>query len=70
MSELVVGEGGGARRGVVMEGLTPGTTYTVSVAAINGAVDGDGVGIESATATALTDSSKYWMVMELSHCTN
>ena len=41
-----------------MEGLTPGTTYTVDVAAINQAVNQDGIGETSASVTALTDSSK------------
>ena len=46
----------GVMRGVVVEGLTPGTKYTVRVAAINGA---EGVGEESAPVTVLTDSSKF-----------
>ena len=37
---------GGVVRGV-LDGLTPGTTYMVTVEAVNGAVRGNGVGMPS-----------------------
>ena len=53
-SELVVGEG--EVRGVVSE-LWPGTSYELTVAAINGG----GIGMASPAVTALTNSSKSYV---------
>ncbi len=44
-------------RGVVNE-LFPATRYELTVAAVNGAVRENGVGMASAPVTALTDSGK------------
>ena len=49
---------GGVVMGVV-DGLTPGTMYELTVAGVNGAMSGGGVGVESDSATANTDSGKY-----------
>ena len=51
-------EEGGVVMGVV-DGVTPGTTYEVTVAGVNGAMSGGGVGVESDSATTNTDSGMY-----------
>ena len=43
---------------VVIEGLVPGTTYTVVIQAVNGAMRNNGLGIASEPVTATTDSGK------------
>ncbi len=48
----------GVVRDVVVDGLTPGTTYTVGVAAVNEAAANRGVG-ELAIVIVLTNSSKF-----------
>ena len=42
--------------GVVIKGLVPGTTYTVVVQAVNGAMRNNGLGMASEPVTATTDS--------------
>ena len=57
-----------AEWGVVMgvvDGLTPGTMYEVTVAGVNGAMRGGGVGVESDSATANTESGMYNIVATL-----
>ena len=44
--------------GVVIEGLVPGTTYTVVIQAGNGAMRNNGLGMASEPVTATTDSGK------------
>ena len=43
---------------VVIEGLVPGTTYTVVIQAVNGAMRNNGLGMASEPVTATTDSGK------------
>ena len=44
--------------GVVIEGLVPGTTYTVVIQVVNGAMRNNGLGMASEPVTATTDSGK------------
>ena len=44
--------------GVVIEGLVPGTTYTVVIQAVNGAMRNNGVGMASESDTGVTESGK------------
>ena len=44
--------------GVVIEGLVAGTTYTVVIQAVNGAMRNNGLGMASDLITATTDSGK------------
>jgi cytochrome c biogenesis protein CcdA len=55
LSELQIT--GGVIRGVV-ENLTPGTTYTVTVAGVNGATRNGGEGMMSSSAAGTTRSSE------------
>ena len=60
--DVSVSAEGGVVMGVVMgvvDSLTPGTTYEVTVAGVNGAMSGGGVGVESDSATANTESGMY-----------
>ena len=45
--------------GVVIEGLVSGTTYTVVIQAVNGAMKNSGLGMASNPVTATTDSGKW-----------
>ena len=56
LSELQMG--GGVARGVV-ESLTPGTTYIVSVAGVNGAARNDGLGVSSDIFQVETLTGEY-----------
>ena len=44
--------------GVVIEGLVPGTTYTVVIQAVNGAMRNNGLGMASEPDTGITESGK------------
>ena len=44
--------------GVMIEGLVPGTTYTVVIQAVNGAMRNNGVGMASEPDTGVTESGK------------
>ena len=57
LSELQVNTNEGTI-GIVIEGLVAGTTYTVVIQAVNGAMRNNGVGMASDPATATTDSGK------------
>ena len=55
-------ETGGAGIGmwqIVLVDLTPGTTYRITVAAVNGAVSNNGVGMISSPATGITQSREF-----------
>ena len=43
---------------VMIEGLVPGTTYTVVVQAVNGAMRNNGAGMASEADTGVTESGK------------
>ena len=43
---------------VMIEGLVPGTTYTVVIQAVNGEMRNNGLGMVSELVTATTDSGK------------
>ena len=44
--------------GVVIEGLVPGTTYTVLIQAVNGAMRNSGLGMASEADTGVTENGK------------
>ena len=44
--------------GVVIEEFVPGTTYSVVIQAVNGAMRNNGLGMASDLVTATTDSGK------------
>ena len=57
LSELQVNTNEGTI-GVVIEGLVPGTTYTVEIQAVNGAMRNNGLGMASESDTGVTESGK------------